>query len=255
MTLTLGLDLSPGIDVQVGDLAQNDIRAPRALTYTNEILTQQARDAGPRAVESAVRLHVRAGDHHRRRAARRRSTGASTPLDTAFAPETIRRGPAGAPRDGPARPLRGRAHGRSWTLEPDRWAPLRTEAARVLDVTERAELRDTEVAQTRERLSAQMAGGLSDGERSLAAELIAPLLVPNSSFSATLTAAGARPPGGGGPAGGREHRPGPGARPRRRRRSPTSTSPGSAPSASTSQRPTSPRSGAGCCSPASSSPC
>jgi putative nucleotidyltransferase with HDIG domain len=73
------------------------------------------------------------------------------------------------------------------TLEAERWAPLRSEAARVLDLTERAELRDTEVADTRERLSAQMAGGLTEGERNLASELIGPLLVPNSSFSADLT--------------------------------------------------------------------
>ena len=61
------------------------------------------------------------------------------------------------------------------------------EAARVLDVTERAELRDSEVAEARARLASQMAGGLSDGERNLASELIGPLLVPNSSFSADLT--------------------------------------------------------------------
>jgi cyclic-di-AMP phosphodiesterase PgpH len=54
-------------------------------------------------------------------------------------------------------------------------------------VLERSELRDTQVAETRLRLSAQMAGGLSNDERALAAELIAPLLVPNSSYSATLT--------------------------------------------------------------------
>ena len=102
---------------------------------------------------------------------------------------------------------------RRWT--PERWAPLRTEAARVLDATERSELRDTEVAQARQRLSAQMAGELSDGERSLAAELIAPLLVPNSSFSATPDAAGARSRGGRGPARHREHRPGRGPRPGR----------------------------------------
>ena len=43
MTLSLGLDLSPGINLKVGDLAQTDIRAPKALTYTNEILTEEAR--------------------------------------------------------------------------------------------------------------------------------------------------------------------------------------------------------------------
>ena len=49
----------------------------------------------------------------------------------------------------------------------------------------RTQLRDTEVAETRTRLAGLMAGGLNDEERTLAAELIAPLVVPNSSFSAS----------------------------------------------------------------------
>ncbi|HYL41008.1 MAG TPA: HDIG domain-containing protein, partial [Candidatus Binatus sp.] len=72
-------------------------------------------------------------------------------------------------------------------LDAPRWTAVRTEAARVLDVTERTELRDTQLAETRLHISEQMAGGLSDAERQLAGELIAPLLVPNSSFSETLT--------------------------------------------------------------------
>ena len=109
-----------------------------------------------------------------------------SPLDTAFSPETSAE-QRQALLDAVLPGLSDDARTVLQTLEPDRWAPLKTEAARVLDVTERNELRDTEVAQARERLSAQMAGDLSNGERGLAAELIAPLLVPNSSFSAVLT--------------------------------------------------------------------
>ena len=72
-------------------------------------------------------------------------------------------------------------------LDAARWAVVRTEAARVLDATERTELRDTEVDETRTRLSGRMAGGLDEAERMLAAELIAPLVVPNSSLSLPLT--------------------------------------------------------------------
>jgi cyclic-di-AMP phosphodiesterase PgpH len=185
MTLTLGLDLSPGLDLKVGDLAQNDIRAPKALTYTDEILTQQARQAARLAVtpqydftsERAITIAAEQLEAFSRRA---------TPLDTAFASET-------SPEDREAfletalPDLSDDARTTLMEMEPDRWAPIRTEAARVLDVTERAELRDTEVADARNRISAQMAGGLSNAERDLAAELIGPLLVPNSSFSATLT--------------------------------------------------------------------
>ena len=49
------------------------------------------------------------------------------------------------------------------------------------------ELRETEVAQTRTQLAGKMAGGLDAVERTLAAELISPLIVPNSSFDQALT--------------------------------------------------------------------
>ena len=185
MTITLGLDLSPGIDLQEGDLAQADIRAPRALTYTNEILTAQARDAARLGVppmydftsERAITIAAeQLGAFTRRVAA----------LDTAFAPETTPEDRT-ALLDSALPSLTEDARALLQALDPDRWGAIRSEAARVLDVTERAELKDTEVAQTRQRLSALMAGGLTDAERSLAAELIAPLIVPNSSFSSTLT--------------------------------------------------------------------
>ena len=187
MTLSLGLDLSPGIDVQVGDLAQSDIRAPRALTFTNELLTEQAREDAREAVpfqydftdERAIAIAAEQLEAFSQRVA---------PVDTAFATETSPE-ERSAILTGALPDLTEDARSVLVLMEPERWASLRTEAARVLDVTERLELRDTEVTQTRQRLSAQMAGGLTNGERALAAELIAPLIVPNSSFSATLTQA------------------------------------------------------------------
>jgi cyclic-di-AMP phosphodiesterase PgpH len=185
MTITLGLDLSPGIDLEEGDLAQTDIRAPRALTYTNEILTAQAREAARLSVppmydftsERAITIADEQLNAFNRRVAA---------LDTAFAAETMPEDRA-ALLDSALPSLSEDARALLQGLDPDRWGAIRSEAARVLDVTERTELRDTEVAQTRQRLSALMAGGLTDAERSLAAELIAPLIVPNSSFSSTLT--------------------------------------------------------------------
>jgi cyclic-di-AMP phosphodiesterase PgpH len=185
MTLTLGIDLTPGIDLKAGDLAQTDIRAPRARTYTNEVLTAQAREQARQSVtpvydfttERAITIAAAQLAEFTRRV---------SPLDTAFSKATTAE-ERQALLDSVLPGLTDEARTVLQTLKPERWAPLRTEAARVLDVIERTELRDTQVAQTRERLSAQMAGELSDGERRLAAELIAPLLVPNSSFSDTLT--------------------------------------------------------------------
>jgi putative nucleotidyltransferase with HDIG domain len=72
-------------------------------------------------------------------------------------------------------------------LDTARWTAVRDEAARILDATERTELRDTEVAETRAKIGSRMGGDLDEAERMLAAELIAPLIVPNSSFDQALT--------------------------------------------------------------------
>ncbi|HLX33902.1 MAG TPA: HDIG domain-containing protein [Candidatus Limnocylindrales bacterium] len=185
MTSILGVDLSPQFDFQVGDLAPVDIRAPRAATFTNDILTQQAQDAARAAVppqydyttDKAIAISAEQLTAFGQEVA---------PLDAAYEPKTTAAArqavvDAFLPKLSPdAQPV-------LIALKPDRWDPVRAEAARVLDVTERTELRDDAVAITRLQLAQQMAGGLTEGERTLAASLIAPLLIPNSSFSDTLT--------------------------------------------------------------------
>ena len=71
---------------------------------------------------------------------------------------------------------------------PARWADVRTQAGQGARSGRCSlELRETDVAQTRTQLAGRMAGGLDAAERTLAAELISPLIVPNSSFDqATL---------------------------------------------------------------------
>jgi len=185
MTAILGLDLTPGLALRVGDVAPSDVTAPRALNFTNELLTSQAQQAARDNVdpqydytsEGAIAVAQEQLSAFTRRVA---------PLDAAFAPGTSAEERA-ALLDGVLPGLGSDARSTLESLEPRRWTAVRTESARVLDVTERNELRDTEVAEARLRLSAQMAGGLSDAERGLAAALIGPLLVPNSSFSASLT--------------------------------------------------------------------
>ena len=185
MTVILGVDFSPRLDVKVGDLAPTDIRAPRAATFTNNVLTQAARDAARAAVPSQYDYTSESAIATASQQLNRFSAEVA-PLDTAFATKTK---PADkqALIDAFLPKVSTETGAVLQALKLDRWTAVRTEAARVLDVTERTELRDNQVAITRLRLSEQMAGGLSDGERQLAAELIGPLLVPNSSFSDTLT--------------------------------------------------------------------
>src|SRR3954452_6865565 len=180
------LDLVPQrLDVQVGDVAANDIVAPRAASYISAIQTAAAKDEASKAIEpvydygseKAIRIaNVQLSAFERKVAG----------VDGAFV-----EGVKDAERETiltEAMPgLTAAARRTLLDLTSDRWKAVRAEASRVLDATERDQLRDTDVETRKVGLSGQMAGGLDDAERMLAAEIISPLVVANSSFSQELT--------------------------------------------------------------------
>ena len=51
MTTILSVDLSPRLVLQVGDLAPTDIKAPKAISFPNPVLTSQAQQAARDAVQ------------------------------------------------------------------------------------------------------------------------------------------------------------------------------------------------------------
>jgi len=186
MTALLGADFAPQrVNLEVGDLVPADIVAPRARTFPNDVLTEQARQDAADAVQPQY-------DFTPDRAITIASAQVAAfeagvrLLDTAFDPATteVQRGLI---VDRVASDLSTSAADTLAGLEISRWLPIRTESVRVLDTTERTELRDTALALVRARLSERMAGGLSEAERMLAAELISPFVVANSSFSQQLT--------------------------------------------------------------------
>jgi putative nucleotidyltransferase with HDIG domain len=183
----LGIDIlpQPPLDVAEGQLATRDIVAPRALDYESTVQTDAARTAAKAAVppqytftsENAIAIAAAQQIAFEDRVAR---------VDTTFSTDDL------SP-EGRKTLLQTAVSGLSKTanetlagLDAARWAVVRTESARILDATLRTELRDSAVADTRARLAGLMAGGLDESERMLAAELIAPLIVPNSSFSQQL---------------------------------------------------------------------
>ncbi|MEK6721026.1 MAG: HDIG domain-containing metalloprotein [Chloroflexota bacterium] len=186
LTAILGADIFPQrVALEVGDVASEDVVAPRARTFVSDTLTEEKQQAARLAIppqydyttENAIAVAAE------QLAAFDRSL---FPLERAFDPDTTveeRLGLIDSALPGLSDEARASLRG----LEPSRWPVVRTEARRVLDATERTELRDTAVAETRARLGAQMAGGLVEAERMLATELIAPFVAPNSSFSEDLT--------------------------------------------------------------------
>jgi putative nucleotidyltransferase with HDIG domain len=187
MTAILGVDILPDepLRVSAGELAPRDIAAPRAVDFVSVVRTAQARAAARAAVEpqydytseNAIAIADEQQRAFERRVAR---------IDTTFAADLGAEERANL-LETAVPGLSDSARETLVALDAARWAAVRTEAARVLDSTLRAELRDTAVAETRNGLSGRMAGGLDEAERMLAAELISPLIVPNSSFSPANT--------------------------------------------------------------------
>src|SRR4051794_8029657 len=183
----LGADILPQSPLQAaeGQLATRDIVAPRAPDFESTVQTEAARQAasaavGPQydfttenAIATAAAQQVAFEDR-------------VGPIDTTFSADLTPEGRRSLLKTAVAG-LTQEARATLVALDAARWAAVRTEAARVLDATLRTELRDTEVAETRTRLAGRMAGGLDEAQRMLAAELISPLVVPNSSFSVDLT--------------------------------------------------------------------
>lgn len=188
LTAILGVDIVPAgaLDVRAGELAPRDIAAPRTIEFDSLRETNEARATARAAVEpqydfTSENAIAIAGEQLVAFAARVARIGTTfaadlTPSERISLLETADPDLSTVARE----TLMG--------LDALRWEAVRAEAARVLDAMLRTELRDTEVAATKNRLSSRMAGGLDESERMLAAELIGSLLVPNSSFSPELTA-------------------------------------------------------------------
>jgi len=187
LTAILGSEIlpQPTLTAAVGDLATRDIVSPRKLDFPSESQTAAARDAAVKSVapvydfttEKAVALANEQQVALEQRVAR---------IDTAFSAEITpdqRTGLLQVAVPG----LTDAAQATLLALDAGRWSVVRTESARVLDALLRAPLLDTEVPETRTRLAGLMAGGLDEKERALAAQLIGPLVVGNSSFSQELT--------------------------------------------------------------------
>ena len=186
LTAIFAADVLPSDPVQyeVGEVVREDLTAPRALSFESQTLTAEARAAARREVppqfdftaDNAIAIANEQQSAYAERVAR---------VDTAFSTD-LSAEERTALLETAIPGLSDTARGTLQALDAPRWAAIRTEAARVLDATLRTELRDTQVADTRAGIAGRMGGDLDEVERMLAAEIIRPLIVPNSSFSDTL---------------------------------------------------------------------
>ncbi|HUQ77983.1 MAG TPA: HDIG domain-containing protein [Patescibacteria group bacterium] len=186
MTAIFALDLvQPRLEVKVGSVATTDIVAPRAQSYVSDLQTAAAKAAARKDVdlvydyssEKAIRIaNVQLAAFGRLVQPIDRALGETTP---AAEKKSLLESAVSTLSDNARVTLVG--------MTAERWKLVKAEASRVLDATEREQLRDTAVEAKRVALSGDMAGTLDDAERALAAELIGPLIVANSSYSEQLT--------------------------------------------------------------------
>ena len=180
------VDIVPsGLGLKVGEVPKDDVVAPGTIQFTSEIQTQAARAAASAAVLPQYDYTTAQGaDVADQQAAAFASDVA--PVDAAFdasvtATQRVELLKSVLPD------LTAASRTTLEGLTTASWKAVRDEAARVLDVIERPELRDSDVASVRAGLANRILGNLTADEKVLAAELIGPLLVPNSSFSQPLT--------------------------------------------------------------------
>ena len=185
MTAIFALDLVPRrLEITVGDVAAADIVAPRTQSFVSQIQTDAAR---AEAINNVDPVYDYGSDKADRIAQKQAAMFATLvePIDRAFAKATPAEERAKLLKES-IPTLTESARATLGALDAERWKVLKDEASRVLDRTERAELKDTEVEPARTGLVGQMAG-LDANERALAAELISPLVVANSSYSQERT--------------------------------------------------------------------
>ncbi len=186
LTAIFALDLLPQrLSIKVGDVAATDIVAPRATSYVSDVETAQAREAARNSVVAVYDYDPSAATATAQ-AQLAKFERRVAPIDSAFANGVTDEGRASildsALPDITDDALRQTIR----TLTKDQWKPIRAEASRVLDKTERDELRDNALEPARQSLDTQMTL-LDRDEATLAAAIISPLLVANSSYSQPLT--------------------------------------------------------------------
>jgi len=185
----LAVDALPGPfagqGIIVGDLATADILAPRALTYESAEQTRLAREDARRQVPPQYDYTPERGQ----------LTAAQqldlleeviTPVDAAFAAVLTPEARQIALRS--ALPtLTPSARETLAEFDEAQWTSLRGEITRVLEAVERQEVRDTLLPDVRDSLDSRLSVRFGADQRALAAEILSPLVVANSTFDEAAT--------------------------------------------------------------------
>ena len=176
------------VNLTVGDVAQREIQATRAISFISNSQTQAARDTAAAAVEpiyEGIRPFV---DIHDQQLRLYDSVAASI--------STVLVGRDAGTLTASEVPIRLRTVAPAFsdaqitlvaTMDAARWEQVAAAGRTVLDATMSAEVRDDQVATARQQVRTNITNDLDQPERELAGDLAAAQVAPNTEFAAAKT--------------------------------------------------------------------
>jgi putative nucleotidyltransferase with HDIG domain len=167
-----------------GDVSDSDIRAPHEITYVSQILTEDARDSAEAAVRDVY-------DPPDARVARQQVTKARQILDYI---DSVRQDSYASPEQQgqwiaaiPDLSLSAAVIDQILSLSEEDWQKVQTETISVVDQAMREEIRESQLDQARQRVSALVGLDLSEVQAGIVSELARDLIKPNSFYNSQKT--------------------------------------------------------------------
>jgi putative nucleotidyltransferase with HDIG domain len=172
------------LQLSVGDVAPQDLRAPRSIQYSSEILTETARTAAERAIAPIYNPPdtsiARTQNEILNSVLGSISSIRVNQSTTSQQKKTEIGDVKGVVLQPPSMDV-------LVAMADSRWELVQTEAFKLLEQAMQNPIRTEELDSVRQNLSSQVSLTLSENEATLVVELVAPLVVANSFYSPELT--------------------------------------------------------------------
>ncbi|MDD2695747.1 MAG: hypothetical protein PHD58_07475, partial [Anaerolineales bacterium] len=172
--------------LQIGQVAPEDIHAPRAVTFESEVLTEQQREAAERTVPSIYTPPDTSVARNQLDRLRSSLAFINSVRADSFSDQEQKLEDLAALEDVP---MRQELATKILELSEARWQAVQQEAIIVLEQVMRSTIRDDHVEEVRRSLPAMVSLSLTEEQAQIVAELVSAFVTPNSFYSESLTEA------------------------------------------------------------------
>lgn len=172
--------------LQIGQVAPEDIRAPRAVTFESEALTEQQREAAERTVPPIYTPPDTSVARNQLDRLRSSLAFINSVRADSFSDQEQKLEDLAALEDVP---MRQELASKILELSEARWQAVQQEAIIVLEQVMRSTIRDDHVEEVRRSLPAMVSLSLTEEQAQIVAELVSAFVTPNSFYSESLTEA------------------------------------------------------------------